>query len=271
MVRRWRIRRTGRRRRIPAADDRRSRQGHARQHLLLPERRRQPDWRSHGRSRAEHRRPVDERSTSSSAIACAAARCSPRSRTRKSSSRCDQAEASHQVAEATIRQREADLESRADQRRAVAQPVRPAAAAEADARRRRGALQRGAWRSSICRARSWRSRRPGSRSCGSTSPTPTSCRRSMASSASATSIPGAWVSQQRRRRLGRRHLVAAPGRQRRREGPAPGAAPATRRVVEVDAFPGEKFNGQIARVSPVLDPATRTAPMEVEIPNPHSG
>ena len=37
--------------------------------------------------------------------------------------------------------------------------------------------------------------------------------------------------------------------------------------VEVDAYPGEKFNGRIARVAPVLDPATRTAAMEVEIPN----
>jgi RND family efflux transporter MFP subunit len=39
-------------------------------------------------------------------------------------------------------------------------------------------------------------------------------------------------------------------------------------VVEVDAYPGEKFNGRIARVAPVLDPATRTAPIEIEIPNP---
>jgi HlyD family secretion protein len=38
--------------------------------------------------------------------------------------------------------------------------------------------------------------------------------------------------------------------------------------VEVDAFPGETFRGRIARVSPVLDPATRTAPIEIEIPNP---
>jgi HlyD family secretion protein len=37
--------------------------------------------------------------------------------------------------------------------------------------------------------------------------------------------------------------------------------------VEVDAYPGEKFRGRIARVAPVLDPATRTAAMEVEIPN----
>jgi RND family efflux transporter MFP subunit len=37
--------------------------------------------------------------------------------------------------------------------------------------------------------------------------------------------------------------------------------------VEVDAFPGEDFMGRIARVSPVLDPATRTAAIEVEISN----
>jgi membrane fusion protein, multidrug efflux system len=40
-------------------------------------------------------------------------------------------------------------------------------------------------------------------------------------------------------------------------------------LVDVDAFPGEKFKGRIARVSPIIDPATRTAPMEVEIPNPN--
>ena len=38
--------------------------------------------------------------------------------------------------------------------------------------------------------------------------------------------------------------------------------------VEVDAYPGDHFRGRIARVAPVLDPATRTALMEVEIPNP---
>jgi len=38
--------------------------------------------------------------------------------------------------------------------------------------------------------------------------------------------------------------------------------------VEVDAFPGETFSGRVARVAPVLDPATRTAQIEVEIPNP---
>ena len=38
--------------------------------------------------------------------------------------------------------------------------------------------------------------------------------------------------------------------------------------VEVDAFPGETFAGRIARVAPVLDPATRTAEIEIEVPNP---
>jgi membrane fusion protein (multidrug efflux system) len=37
--------------------------------------------------------------------------------------------------------------------------------------------------------------------------------------------------------------------------------------VEVDAFPGETFSGRIARVAPVLDPATRTAEIEIEVPN----
>ena len=38
--------------------------------------------------------------------------------------------------------------------------------------------------------------------------------------------------------------------------------------VEVDAYPGEVFAGRVARLAPVLDPATRTAEMEVEVPNP---
>jgi RND family efflux transporter MFP subunit len=37
--------------------------------------------------------------------------------------------------------------------------------------------------------------------------------------------------------------------------------------VEVDAFPGEQFKGRVSRVAPVFDPATRTAEMEVEVPN----
>jgi RND family efflux transporter MFP subunit len=42
----------------------------------------------------------------------------------------------------------------------------------------------------------------------------------------------------------------------------------TRAAVEVDAFPGEKFAGRVSRLAPVFDPATRTAEMEIEVPNP---
>jgi len=38
--------------------------------------------------------------------------------------------------------------------------------------------------------------------------------------------------------------------------------------VEVDAFPGETFSGTVSRVAPVFDAATRTASMEIEVPNP---
>ena len=37
--------------------------------------------------------------------------------------------------------------------------------------------------------------------------------------------------------------------------------------VEVDAFPEERFEGRVARIAPVLDPSTRTAEMEIEIAN----
>jgi RND family efflux transporter MFP subunit len=45
-------------------------------------------------------------------------------------------------------------------------------------------------------------------------------------------------------------------------------AEGTPAVVEVDAFLGEKFKGSVSRVAPVFDPATRTAEMEIEVPNP---
>jgi len=39
-------------------------------------------------------------------------------------------------------------------------------------------------------------------------------------------------------------------------------------IVTVDTFPGEEFSGVVSRVAPVFDPATRTAQMEIEVPNP---
>jgi RND family efflux transporter MFP subunit len=44
--------------------------------------------------------------------------------------------------------------------------------------------------------------------------------------------------------------------------------PGVRALVEVDAFPGEQFSGVVSRVAPVFDAATRTATMEIEVPNP---
>ncbi len=41
--------------------------------------------------------------------------------------------------------------------------------------------------------------------------------------------------------------------------------------IEVDAFADRSFQGKVARISPVLDPATRSATVEVEIPNPENG
>jgi RND family efflux transporter MFP subunit len=42
----------------------------------------------------------------------------------------------------------------------------------------------------------------------------------------------------------------------------------TRAAVDVDAFPGEQFQGKVSRIAPVFDPATRTAELEIEVPNP---
>jgi RND family efflux transporter MFP subunit len=41
----------------------------------------------------------------------------------------------------------------------------------------------------------------------------------------------------------------------------------TQAAVEVDAFPGETFNGRVSRIAPVFDPSTRTAEMEIEVQN----
>jgi Cu(I)/Ag(I) efflux system membrane fusion protein len=40
--------------------------------------------------------------------------------------------------------------------------------------------------------------------------------------------------------------------------------------IEAVAYPGEKFTGKIVSVSPVLDPATRTNQVRVEVPNPEN-
>jgi len=44
-----------------------------------------------------------------------------------------------------------------------------------------------------------------------------------------------------------------------------------RATIQVDAFGDRKFEGRVARIGPVLDPATRSATVEVEIPNRDGG
>lgn len=44
--------------------------------------------------------------------------------------------------------------------------------------------------------------------------------------------------------------------------------PGVEATVQVDTFAGEDFRGRVSRVAPVFDPATRTAQMEIEVPNP---
>jgi RND family efflux transporter MFP subunit len=44
-----------------------------------------------------------------------------------------------------------------------------------------------------------------------------------------------------------------------------------RAVVHVDAFGERRFEGRVVRISPLLDPATRSAMVEIEIPNPDGG
>jgi len=40
--------------------------------------------------------------------------------------------------------------------------------------------------------------------------------------------------------------------------------------VKVDALPGETFRGRVARIAPILDAATRSALIEIDIPNPRN-
>jgi RND family efflux transporter MFP subunit len=177
-----------------------------------------------------------------------------------------QAEASHQVAEATIRQREADLTfagTNLDRSRSLFQRdlLPQQTLDDAEARYQAARAQLDLARAQFAQARSRLEE----------------LQINLANTAIRSPVdgfvgrrymdPGAWVSSNtpvvslvdiRSVRLEaslverdlRRVSVGMPAR------------------VEVDAFPGETFQGQVARVSPVLDPATRTAAMEIEVPNP---
>ena len=178
-----------------------------------------------------------------------------------------QAEASHEVSQATIRQREADLklaETNLDRSKNLFERQLLAKQTLDDAEAR---YQAAAAQLDLAQGAAARRPRRGSTSCRSTWQNTIITSPVDGFVGKRTSIPGALVSQNT-------PIVSvvdishgAAGRQRRREGPAAGQRRRRRPTSKSTPIPGEKFNGRIARVAPVLDPATRTAQMEIEIPN----
>jgi RND family efflux transporter MFP subunit len=177
-----------------------------------------------------------------------------------------QAEASHQVAEATIRQREADLklaETSVDRSRNLygRQLLPKQTLDDAEARYTASLAQLDLARAQMAQsAARLEELRINLANTNVVSPVNGFVARRNVD-------PGAWVSQNAGVAsivdISSLRLVANVVEKDLRMVSAGDPA-----VVEVDAYPGEKFNGRIARVSPILDPNTRMAPMEVEIPNP---
>ena len=177
----------------------------------------------------------------------------------------NQAQASHRVAEATIRQRQADLElaktSVERSRNLYGRQLLPKQTLD-DAEARYSAAQAQVDLSQAQLAQSASRLQELQINLGNTnviSPVDGFVAKRNVD-------PGAWVSQQAGVAsivdISSLRLVANITEKDLRL-----VSPGDPGVVEVDAFPGETFNGKIARVSPILDPATRTAPMEIEIPN----
>jgi RND family efflux transporter MFP subunit len=177
-----------------------------------------------------------------------------------------QAEASHQVAEATIRQREADLKlaetSVERSRNLYGRQLLPRQTLDdAEARYTAAVAQLDLARAQMAQsAARLQELRINLANTNVVSPVDGFVARRNVD-------PGAWVSQQAGVAsivdISSLRLVANVVEKDLRMVSTGDPA-----VVEVDAFPGETFKGRIARVSPILDPATRTAPLEVEIPNP---
>ena len=156
--------------------------------------------------------------------------------------------------------------ARRDQRRALAQPVRAAAAAEADARRQRGPLPGGAGaarsRAGAEHAVEGAARRAAHQ--------PREHGHHLAGQRLRRQARGRSGRVRLAERAGRRrrgHHARAPRRQRRREGSQGARRPATPRGSRSTRFPARRSRAASPASSPVLDPATRTAPIEIEIPN----
>ena len=158
-------------------------------------------------------------------------------------------------------------EAGADQPRSLAQPLRAAAAAAADLRRRRRAAPGGAWRSSISREAQFEAVQGAARRAEDhASRTRRSSRRSTASSASATSTPAR--SPARTRRWRRSSTSARCAWSRTWSSATCGACRWARRPTSKSTRTRARtFKGRVSRIAPVFDPATRTAEIEIEVPN----
>ena len=176
-----------------------------------------------------------------------------------------QAEASNLVAQATIRQREADLkfaEINLDRSQNLFQRQLLPRQSLDDAEARQSAstaqldLSRAQFAQSQARLEELRIAK------GNT----ISCRPSTASLASATPIPARGRRNKRRscRSWTSARCASWPMWWSATCASSTRATPRSSRSTPIQ---GESFKGRIARVAPVLDPATRTAEIEIEVPN----
>ena len=177
-----------------------------------------------------------------------------------------QAEAAYKVSEATIRQRDGRPQARHHQPRPVEEPLRPAAAAAADLRRHRRAATRRRWRRTTWRNAQFEQAKARLEELKITLDNTIITSPVDGFVSKRFSDPGAFVGPNS-------PVVAVVDIRTVRmvanlvEKDMKRVPVGTSAAVEVDAFPGEKFAGRVSRVAPVFDPATRTAEMEIEIPN----
>ena len=179
----------------------------------------------------------------------------------------NQAEASYEVAGATVTAARGRPGAGPDHPGAVAEPVLPCARVAPGARRRRGALSGGQ-----CAARSGaRAVRRGGGPARGASHQPGEHRHGLAGRRlhrPALSRSGSVRDVEHRGGVGGRHPAWSGWWPTWSSATCDWSRRACGHCIGVDAFPGESFEGRVARIAPVLDPATRTAEIEIEVPNP---
>ncbi len=219
---------------------------------------RQSDRRGHGRRRARARRAGHGHERASWATASVAVSHSRRSKIARSSSRCGRPRPRSRSAEATIRQREADLKLAQTNversRNLFGRQLLPKQTLD-DCRsalhlRGRGARSVARAARAVRRPARGAAHQPGQHERG------VAGRRLRVAGATRHRRVGVT---ERAGGVGRRHLVAASGRQRRRKGPAHGQHRRPRHRSKSMRIPARTSTAASHASSPVLDPATRTA------------